>query len=149
MKASSSILTPRTKLQNVEWHHAASLKEKKARTILSAGKIMGILFWNVKGCTLLDSPYRKETVAAVCYVQMLQKLWCALRDKHPVKRRVILQYNTHPYTVRLTPGKIEKFGWKVIPHFLYNLDLTPLGYQLFRCIKDHMTGQKYKNKAIQ
>jgi hypothetical protein len=58
----------------VEWHHAASFKGKKARTILSAGKIMATVFWDVEGCILVDFMYRKETVTAVRYVQILQKL---------------------------------------------------------------------------
>jgi hypothetical protein len=48
------------------------------------GKIMGTIFWDVKEYMLVHFPSRKETVSAVCYVQMLQKLLHALCDKHPI-----------------------------------------------------------------
>jgi hypothetical protein len=49
----------------MEWHCAALLKENKARTIPSAGKMIGTIFWNAEGFTVVDFLPRKETVNAV------------------------------------------------------------------------------------
>jgi hypothetical protein len=35
---------------------------------------MGAVFWDAKGCIRVDFMPRKETVSAVWYVQMLEKL---------------------------------------------------------------------------
>jgi hypothetical protein len=38
----------------MELPHVASPKDEEARTIPSAGIIMGTIFWDAKGCTLVD-----------------------------------------------------------------------------------------------
>jgi hypothetical protein len=45
---------PERKRQSMEWHNAASPKKKKARSITSAGQIIGTLSWDVEGCILVD-----------------------------------------------------------------------------------------------
>jgi hypothetical protein len=53
----------------MEWHHAASPKEKKkTRTIPLAGKIMGTVFW---GAYWIDFLPQKETVITVHCSQMV------------------------------------------------------------------------------
>jgi hypothetical protein len=52
-KSWSTILTPK---QNKR-HKMASYnisKNKKARSVLSAGKVMGNVFWDAEGCILVD-----------------------------------------------------------------------------------------------
>jgi hypothetical protein len=60
----------------MEWEHGASPEEEegKARIIPSAGKIIGTVFLDAKWCILVDFLPRKESVNAVHYVKMLQKL---------------------------------------------------------------------------
>jgi hypothetical protein len=51
------------------------VQKKKARTIPSAGKIMGTVFWNSEGCILLlDLLPKGETINAARYVDMLKEL---------------------------------------------------------------------------
>jgi hypothetical protein len=70
----SIILTLKQNAKALKWHHSASPKNKKARIIPSPGKVMGKVFWDAEGCILFDFLPRMETVDAVCYGQMIQKL---------------------------------------------------------------------------
>jgi hypothetical protein len=68
-----------------------------------------------------------------------------------MKRYIILQHNNaHSQTAHLTLGKIEKFGWEVLPDSPNNLNLALSDYHLFGPLKDHMGRQHYENnKAVQ
>jgi hypothetical protein len=57
-------------LQNDKVWHYAALPEK-TKTISSAAKIVGTVFWDAEVCTLVDFLSRKETVNAVHWIQML------------------------------------------------------------------------------
>jgi hypothetical protein len=70
---------------------------------------------------------RKETVNEVHYMHMLQKLLFAICDKHPMKRHTVQHDNAHHHTACLTSGKIERFGWEVLPHSPFgSFRLSPL-----------------------
>jgi hypothetical protein len=47
--------------------YAASLKDEEARTILSAGIIMGTIFGDTNGCIQVDFLYIQELINAVHY----------------------------------------------------------------------------------
>jgi hypothetical protein len=97
------------------------------------------------GPILVDFLPKKETVNAVHYVQMLQKLQHALCDKCLMKRHTIFQHdNACPHTAYLTLEKTERFRWEVLSHPSYSADLAPLNDHLFGPLNDHMRGQHYK-----
>jgi histone-lysine N-methyltransferase SETMAR len=77
----------------------------------SAGKIMGTVFWDAEGCTMIEFLEPGKTINAAHKVQILLKLRRALRDKRP-GRKVILQHdNARPHTARLTLEDIENMVW--------------------------------------
>jgi len=45
---------PETKRQSMEWHHLDSPTKEKPKTMPSAKKIMGTLFWDAEGCILIE-----------------------------------------------------------------------------------------------
>jgi hypothetical protein len=49
-------------------------RRRRAEPYFSAGKIMRIVFWVAEACILIHFLPRKETVNAVCYIHILQKL---------------------------------------------------------------------------
>jgi hypothetical protein len=55
----------------MEWYHTVSPKNLKARTIPLAGKNIGTVFWDAKGCILVNLLPRNKTIKAVHYLQML------------------------------------------------------------------------------
>jgi len=133
----------------MEWHHFDSPTKKKPKTMPSAKKIMGTVFWDAEGCILIEFLEPGKTINAACYVQTLLKLHHALRVKRP-RRKVILQHNNaQPHTALLTLEKIENMGWEVLPQPPYSPDLAPSGYHLFGFVKNQMQGQHYEmNRAL-
>ena len=141
---------PETKRQSMEWHHLDSPTKKKPKTMPSAKKIMGTVFWDAEGCILIEFLEPGKTINASHYVQTLSKLRCASRDKHP-RRKVIPQHNNvRPHPAHLTLEKIEKMGWEILPHPLYSPDLAPSNYHLFGFVKNQMQSYHYEtNEALQ
>ena len=134
----------------MEWHHLHSPSKKKAKTVPSAAKVMGIVFWDAEGLILAEFLEPGQTVTAARYVQTLHKLHCALRDKHPERNIIILHDNTRPLAARLTSEAITKMGWEVLPHTSYSPDMAPSDYHLFGFVKDQLHRQRYETtEAIQ
>ena len=134
----------------MEWHHLDSPTKKKPKAMPSAKKIMGTVFWDAEGCILIEFLEPGKTLNASHYVQTLSKLRCALRDKRPGRKVILLHDNTRPHTTRLTLEKIEKTGWEVLPHPPYSPDLAPSDYHLFGFVKNQMRGHHYEmNEALQ
>ena len=44
---------PETKQRSMEWHHLDATTKKKPKTMPSAKKIMGTVFWDAEGCILI------------------------------------------------------------------------------------------------
>jgi len=135
---------PETKRQSMEWHRLHSPSKKKAKTVPSAVKVMGIVFRDAEGLILAEFLEPGQTITAACYVQTLHKLRRALCDKHPERNIIILHDNTHPHATRLTLEAIAKMGWEVLPHPSYSPDLVPSDYHLFGFVKDQLRGQRYE-----
>jgi len=74
---------PETKRQSMEWRYLHSPSKKKAKTVPSAAKVMGTVFWDAEGLILAEFLEPVQTITAARYVQTLHKLRRALRDKHP------------------------------------------------------------------
>jgi histone-lysine N-methyltransferase SETMAR len=90
-------------------HHVAQKEETEK--VPSAGKVMGNVFWDSDGYILVYFLEKGETIYAARYVQTLNKLRRALREKRPKKKTVILQHdNARPHTARLTLQTIQKKG---------------------------------------
>lgn len=137
---------PETKRQSMEWHHQNSPTKKKAKTVKSAGKVMGTVFWDAEGCILVEFLEPGQTINAARYVQTLKKLRRALRDKRPGKKIVLQQDNARPHSARCTMEQIEKMGWKLLPYPAYSPDLAPSDYHLFGFVKEQMRGQHYETR---
>jgi len=139
-----------TKRRSMEWHHLHSSSKKKAKTVPSAAKVMGTVFWDAEGLILAKFLEPGQTITAARYVQTPHKLRRALRDKRPGRNIIILRDNTRPHAAHLTSEAIAKMGWEVLPHPFYSPDLAPSDYHLFRFVKNQLCGQRYETtEAIQ
>jgi hypothetical protein len=88
--------------RSMEWHHLDLPTKKKPKTMLSATKIMATVFWDSKGCILIEVLEHGKTINAAHYVLKLLKLSRTLSYKQP-GRKVILQHdNAWPHTAGLT-----------------------------------------------
>jgi hypothetical protein len=98
---------PETKRQSMD-----SPTKNKPKTMPSAQKIMGTIFWDAESYILIEFLETGKNINAARYVQTLLKLHRALRDKRP-GRKVILQHdNAQPHTAHLTLEKLRTWGGK-------------------------------------
>jgi len=140
---------PEMKQQSMEWRHLYS-PSKKAKTVPSAAKVMGAVFWDAEGLILAKFLEPGQAITAARYVQTLHKLRHALHDKRPGRNIIILHDSARPHTARLTSEAITKMRWEVLPHPSYSPDLAPSNYHLFGFVKDQLRGQHYETMgAIQ
>jgi transposase len=112
---------------------------------------MGTVFWDSAGSILIDYLGKGETISAARYVQMLNKLRRALRERRPKKKTAINQHdNAGPHTARLTLQTIRKNGWELLSHPPYSPDFAPSDYHLFGPLKDHLRVHHYEtDEAVQ
>ena len=75
---------------------------KKAKTVPSAAKLMGTVFWDAEGLILAEFLEPGQTITAARYIQTLHKLRPALCDKRPGRNIIILHDNARPNAARLT-----------------------------------------------
>ncbi|GFR27778.1 HTH_48 domain-containing protein [Trichonephila clavata] len=64
--------TPESKQQSMQWRHSNSLKAKKSKTSISAGKNMASVFWDRRGILLLEFMPPGMTINTVAYCQTLK-----------------------------------------------------------------------------
>jgi histone-lysine N-methyltransferase SETMAR len=72
-------ITPETKRNSTMWKHPSSPTAKKFKT--SVRKVMATVFWDMKGLLLVHFINKNETINADRYIQTLQKLQQAIRQK--------------------------------------------------------------------
>lgn len=61
--------TPESK----QWKHGDSPPPKKAKLVLSAGKVMALIFWDAKGILLIDYLPKNQTITGEYYANLLTK----------------------------------------------------------------------------
>jgi histone-lysine N-methyltransferase SETMAR len=117
-------------------HHIA---QKKPKTVTSAGKVMGNLFWDSEGCKLVDFLQKGGKMQLATFGRSKNFVVC--------NKTVILQHDKpRPHTARLTLQVIQKNGWELLFHPPYSPDLAPSNYNLFGPLKDHLRGH---HEAVQ
>ncbi|XP_017794503.1 PREDICTED: uncharacterized protein LOC108576094 [Habropoda laboriosa] len=75
--------TPESKEQSEQWKRSGSPPPKKAKSILSAGKVMASIFWDAKGILLVNYLPRGRTITGQYYSNLLDQLVEAIREKRP------------------------------------------------------------------
>jgi hypothetical protein len=106
---------------------------------------MGTVFWDSEGCKLVAFLESEEATNSTRYVQKLNKLRHALREKRPKKKTVILQHdNARPHIARLTSQTNKGNIWELLSRPPYSPNLAPSDYHLFGPLKNHLTGHHYE-----
>ena len=73
--------TPDSKRASKEWRRKGEECPVKAKTRLSAGKVMAMVFWDFKGVLLVDFLHACRTINAAYYCDLLEKVRAAYRSK--------------------------------------------------------------------
>ena len=134
---------PENKAQSRQWVGPGSLRPKKFKTQLSAGKVMATVFWDAKGIIILDFLPKRSTITGVYYANLLDQLRPAIREKRQGKlsKGVLLQQdNTRVHTCKVAMDAVERNGYELIPHSAYSPDLAPSDFFLFPNLKKDIRG---------
>lgn len=93
--------TPESKQQSKQWTAPGQSAPKKAKTVLSAGKVMAIVFWDSQGIILIDYLQKSQSITGAYYATFLNCLDEVLRTKRPrlVKKKCSFIKTTHRLTL--------------------------------------------------
>ena len=134
---------PETKQQ---WKHHGSPAPKKAKSMISAGKVMASVFWDSKGVLLIDYLSKGQTVTGFYYANLL----CQLRHKIKENRRGKLRLgvlfhhdNTPAHKLAVALAAIHDCGFQLVEHPAYSPDLYPSDYYFFPKLKSYLSGNHF------
>ena len=72
---------PKTKQQSKLWKHHGSPAPKKAKSVISARKVMASVFWDSEGVLLIDYLSKGQTVTGSYYANLLRQLRQKIKRK--------------------------------------------------------------------
>ncbi|PAV83298.1 hypothetical protein WR25_19269 [Diploscapter pachys] len=101
------------------------------------------VWWNAKGSIYYKLFLASRTATATIYVDQLQKLVDAIREKR-LRRSIVhfLHDNARLHVASGTHQKTTKLGWHPVIHSSYSPGLAPSDYQLFRPLKLRLQERK-------
>jgi histone-lysine N-methyltransferase SETMAR len=133
-----------------EWRHPSSPRPKKARSSISAEKVMLSFFFDEKGPLLIDWLETGEIISAPRYCDTLNKLQRAIRQKQQgmlSKGVIVLHDNVRPRVTDTCHDTLQRFGWEVLAHPLYSPDLVPCDFHIFGPLKQSLKGRWFTSSA--
>ncbi|GFS00282.1 histone-lysine N-methyltransferase SETMAR, partial [Elysia marginata] len=139
--------TPETKRGSMTWKHPSSLVTKKFKVQRSAAKVMATKFWDAKYVILLDILPQDQCINAAQYRSTLGRLRDAIRRKRPglLRRGVVLQHDYATlHSANFTQQRLQRYGWKILPHSAHSPDLTPFDFHLLGPLKCHLGGMAFE-----
>uniref|UniRef100_A0A3Q0S4N0 Uncharacterized protein n=1 Tax=Amphilophus citrinellus TaxID=61819 RepID=A0A3Q0S4N0_AMPCI len=125
---------PDTKQQSMRWKHPSSPPPKKAKVVLSAGKVMVSIFWDAKCIMFIDYLQKGHTVSGEYYANLLRQL-----------RKVLFHQDNAPaHKSVLAMDAVCDCGFELVDHPPYSPDLAPSDYFLHPNMKKHLAGKQYR-----
>lgn len=140
--------TPESKMASKEWRKKDEACPVKAKSRLSAGKVLATVFFDWRGVLHIDFLHDRRTVNAAYYCQLLESVKAAYKNKRrgiPIRDVILLHDNARPHTAVLTRNKLEEMHWETLEHPPYSPDLSPCDYFLFAPLKEALGGERFEN----
>ena len=136
--------TPESKQQSKQWTAPGECAPKKAKTVLSAGKVMATVFWDSQGIIFIDYLQKGRTITGAYYSILLHRLYEELRTKRPrlAHKKVIFH---HDNTSTVAMAKLHELGFELLPHPPYSPDLAPCDFFLFPNFKIWLGGKHFSS----
>lgn len=90
--------TPEMKQQSKQWIMPGESAPKKAKTVLSAEKVMATVFWDSQGIILIDYLQKGKTITGEYYATLLDRLREELEKKQPrlARKKVLFHQDNAP-----------------------------------------------------
>lgn len=138
--------TPESKLQSKQWIGPGESAPKKAKSVLSANKVMASVFWDAKGIIFIDYLEKGRSITGEYYASLLQRLSDEIKKKRPhlARKKVLFHHDNAPvHSCVVAMAKIHELKFEMLPHPPYSPDLAPSDYHLFPNLKKHLGGQRF------
>lgn len=139
---------PTTKQESMEWKGPGELTSVKAKRARSAGKVMGVFFWDTEGIVHLEFLPSGQTVTGAFYATVLARLHQALLSKRKGKLHkpiLLLQDNAPAHRSQVATDAATQNRFQILPHPPYSPDLAPSDYHLFRHMKKALRGKSFSS----
>jgi len=139
---------PESKQQSKQWTAPGECASKKAKTVLSAGKIMAIVFWDYQGIIFIDYLQKGQTATAEYYSTLLNRLYDELETTRPklVRKKIIFHHDEPPtHTFTVPTEKLRELGFELLSHPPYSPDLAPCDFFLFSNLKIWLRRKKFSS----
>ena len=115
----------------------------------SAGEVMCTVFWDAQGIILLYILEPGATVNSERYIKTSIKLKVRIARTRSKKKTFFLQHdNARPQASLKTTECVANFGWTVLPHPPYSLDLAPSDFHLFGPLERGLQGQHFVDNNV-
>jgi len=140
--------TPETKQQSKQWIAPGESASKKAKAVLSAGKVMATVFWDSEGIIFIDYLQKDQTITGEYYTILLNRLDEELRTKWPrlARKKVFFhQDNARVHTCIVAMAKLHELRFELLPHSPYSPDLAPCDFILFPNFKIWLGGKRFSS----
>lgn len=142
--------TPETKEQSKQWVEKGEPAPKKAKTVLSAGKVMATVFWDVRGVIFIDYLPPGRTMNGEYYAGLLERLSDEIKEKrkHLNRKKVLLHRDNAPiHKSAIAMAKTHELHYEILPHPPYSPDLAPCDYHLFPNLKKWLGGKRFADNS--
>lgn len=137
---------PETKQASMEWRRPNEPVPRKFKAQKSAGKVMGIFFWDSQGIVHLEYLAHGATVTGQFYAQVLDRLHASIKTKRRgmLSRGILLlQDNAPAHSSQIAVNAATRNGFELLPHPAYSPDMAPSDFFLFRHLKKYLRGRRY------
>jgi histone-lysine N-methyltransferase SETMAR len=108
-------------------------------------KVMPTVWWNSQGIGYFELLKPGQTITGETYAQQLERVNNVLLQKGLDPSNIkFIQDNARPHVAKIVQEKLEELGWETLPHPPYSPDISPSDYHLFRSMRSHLAGNKFK-----
>ena len=139
---------PDTKNESMQWKCPGSPPPKKFCTQQSASKVMATVFWDSKGIILIDYKPAGTSLTGEYYANIIKQLRVAIKEKRRGKLAacvLLLHDNAPVHKSKVAQAAIRECKFEQLNHPPYSPDLAPSDYYLFRNLKSHLRGTRFRD----
>ena len=141
---------PDTKNESMQWKRPGSPPPKKFHTQPSTCKVMATVFWDSKGIKLIDYKPAGTSITEEYYTNVIKQLRVVIKEKRRGKLAagvLLLHDNAPVHKSRAAQVAIRECKFEQLNHPPYSPDLAPSDHYLFRNLKSHLRGTRFRDKG--
>ena len=109
---------------------------------------MATVFWDSKWIILIDYKPAGTSLTGEYYANVIKQLWVAIKEKQRGKLAagvLLLHDNAPVHKSRVAQAALRECKFEQLNHPPYSPDLAPSDYYLFRNLKSHLRGTRFRD----